>query len=68
MAAEVRARQERGGPIVWLGRVDDHDKAIALHAADLLLIPESVGLVAVDSLAAQVPLVTTELRSCCPEV
>jgi glycosyltransferase involved in cell wall biosynthesis len=68
MAAEVRAQQERGGPLVWLGRVDDHDKAMALSAADLLLIPEWVGLVAVDSLAAQVPIVTTEHPAHSPEV
>jgi glycosyltransferase involved in cell wall biosynthesis len=68
MAGEVRASQERGSPLVWLGRVDDHDKGMALSAADLLLIPEWVGLVAVDSLAAQVPIVTTEHPSHSPEV
>jgi len=67
MAVEVRALQEKGGPLVWLGRVEDHEKAIALRAADLLLIPEWVGLVAVDSLAARVPIVTTEHSSHSPE-
>jgi glycosyltransferase involved in cell wall biosynthesis len=67
LAAEVQAMQQRGGPIVWLGRVEGQDKAMALRAADLLLIPEWVGLVAVDSLAASVPIVTTEHASHSPE-
>lgn len=67
MAGEVRGLQEGGGPVVHLGRADSHEKAIALRAADLLLIPEWVGLVAVDSLAAHVPIVTTEHPSHSPE-
>ncbi|MDE0973862.1 MAG: glycosyltransferase family 4 protein [Candidatus Nanopelagicales bacterium] len=67
LAGEVRGLQERGGPVVYLGRADGNEKAIALCAADLLLIPEWVGLVAVDSLAARVPIVTTEHPSHSPE-
>ena len=67
LAGEVRGLQERGGPVVYLGRVDGNQKAIALCAADLLLIPEWVGLVAVDSLAAHVPIVTTAHPSHSPE-
>ena len=53
--------------IVYLGRVEGREKALALAAADLLVIPEWVGLVAVDSLAAQVPIVTTNHSSHSPE-
>ncbi|HAB40053.1 MAG TPA: hypothetical protein DCE52_18980 [Rhodobacteraceae bacterium] len=45
--------------VVYLGRVEGRQKALALAASDLLVIPEWVGLVAVDSLAAAIPILTT---------
>jgi glycosyltransferase involved in cell wall biosynthesis len=66
-ADRVQRLQERGGPVRYLGRIDGHQKAVALKAADVLLIPEWVGLVAVDSLVAGRPIVTTEHPSHSPE-
>lgn len=63
----VQSHQKEGGPIVYLGRVEDREKALALSASTLLLIPVWVGLVAVDSLAARVPIVTTFHPSHSPE-
>ncbi|NQV74316.1 glycosyltransferase family 4 protein [bacterium] len=63
----VTQLQRRGGPVRYLGRVKDSEKALALRSASLLLIPEWVGLVAVDSLASATPLVTTNHPSHAPE-
>jgi glycosyltransferase involved in cell wall biosynthesis len=63
----VQRLEARGGPVRYLGRIDGHDKALALKAADVLLIPEWVGLVAVDSLVAGRPIITTEHPSHSPE-
>jgi glycosyltransferase involved in cell wall biosynthesis len=65
---DVQKLESEGGPIRYLGRLLDHDKAVALTFADLLLIPQWVGLVAVDSLVAGVPIVTTNHASHSPEV
>lgn len=54
-----RAAQTAGEPVQMLGRVEGHAKALALSAADVLMIPQSIGLVAVDSLVAGVPIVST---------
>lgn len=67
LEGEVNRAQRETDHIVYLGRVEGRDKALALAAADLLVIPEWVGLVAVDSLAAQVPIVTTYHPSHSPE-
>jgi glycosyltransferase involved in cell wall biosynthesis len=55
----VRRRQSAGDPISYLGRIDGREKALALKSADLMMVPEWVGLVAVDSLAAGKPIMTT---------
>ena len=55
------------GEITLLGRVDGRDKALALSVSSMLLIPEWIGLVAVDSLASGVPIVTTAHFSHAPE-
>lgn len=67
MVEEVQSRQAHGEPIVYLGRLDGSRKALALACADVMLVPEWVGLVAVDSLAACVPVVTTHHPSHSPE-
>lgn len=51
-----------------LGRVDGQEKALALRCADLLTVPGAVGLVAVDSLVAGVPMVYREGEGHGPEV
>jgi glycosyltransferase involved in cell wall biosynthesis len=45
-------------PIVFTGRLIGREKAIALRSAQLMLIPEWIGLVAVDSLVAGVPIIS----------
>ena len=63
----VRGRQARGDGVVSLGRLTGYDKALALQAADVMMIPEWIGLVAVDSLIAGCPIVTTDHSSHSPE-
>ena len=50
-----------------LGTLFGRDKAIALTAADIMMNPGRVGLVAVDSLTAGVPIVTTNWPYHAPE-
>jgi len=66
-SAWLRDRQTSGDPVVTLGRVEGHDRALAMRAADLMLVPQWVGLVAVDALTAGIPMVTTQHRSHSPE-
>ncbi len=54
----LEAAIAHGAPVRLLGRVTGSEKAVVLRAADVMLVPSAVGLVAVDSLAAQRPLVT----------
>jgi glycosyltransferase involved in cell wall biosynthesis len=63
----VRARQAAGAPVRHLGRLSGEAKALALRAADVLAIPRSVGLVAVDSLVSGRPIVTTSATGHGPE-
>lgn len=63
----VRRREAAGAPVTYLGRVDGREKALALKASDVMLIPQWVGLVAVDSLVAGRPIVTTRHPSHSPE-
>ena len=63
----VLEEQAQGGPVRMLGRVEGRQKALALATADILMVPEWVGLVAVDSLAAGRPLVSTRHDSHSPE-
>ena len=67
LADLVQDQSNEGGPIVYLGRVEGRAKALALSASKIILIPEWVGLVAVDSLAAKIPIVTTLHKSHSPE-
>jgi glycosyltransferase involved in cell wall biosynthesis len=68
LADTVKKADRVGGSIVYLSRVSGLEKALALAAADVLLVPEWVGLVAVDALAAGKPVVTTDHSSHSPEV
>lgn len=63
----VQAAQAAGAPIRALGRVDGEAKALALRAADVMAIPEWIGLVAVDSLFSGRPIVSTWHPSHSPE-
>jgi glycosyltransferase involved in cell wall biosynthesis len=64
---KVRSAQAEGAPVRALGRLDGAEKALALRAADVLAIPEWIGLVAVDSLVAGRPVVSTFHPSHSPE-
>jgi GT2 family glycosyltransferase/glycosyltransferase involved in cell wall biosynthesis len=63
----AQAGQAGGVPVRLLGRVDGHAKALALRAADVLAIPEWIGLVAVDALVSGRPVITTDHPSHSPE-
>lgn len=63
----VQAAQASGAPIRALGRLDGAEKALALRAAEVMAIPEWIGLVAVDSLVAGRPIVSTWHSSHSPE-
>jgi glycosyltransferase involved in cell wall biosynthesis len=67
MESVIARESASGGPVRYLGRLEGREKALALAAADFLMIPEWVGLVAVDSLAAGRPLVSTRHGSHSPE-
>ena len=56
----AQAAQADGVPVRLLGRTDGHAKALALRAADVLAIPEGIGLVAVDALVSGRPIITTD--------
>lgn len=52
---------------IYLGGVRGRDKARALRAAQAVSIPGTIGLVAVDSLVAGTPIVTTDYQYHAPE-
>ena len=65
--AKVQAAERSGAPIRYLGRLQGLDKALALKAADAMMIPQWIGLVAVDSLVSGRPIITTRHNSHSPE-
>ena len=68
LEANVRYAADSSSHVTYLGRLDGTAKAVALRAADLLLIPRAIGLIAVDSLVAGVPIVTAYDGGHGPEV
>jgi len=64
---KVRDLEEAGGPVHFLGRVSDLNKALALECSDALLVPEWIGLVALDSLTSGCPIITTSNPTHSPE-
>lgn len=62
---ELRARTAGDGRIEWLGRIDDAEKAARLRGADVFCAPslggESFGVVLLEAMAAQVPIVASDL-------
>ena len=50
-----------------LGRVNGKTKATVLASADAIVNPGRIGLVAVDALAAGIPVLTTQYRFHAPE-
>lgn len=68
MSDFVEREAAAGSPVRSLGRIEGREKALALAASDILMIPEWVGLVAVDALTANKLLVTTNHPSHSPEI
>ncbi len=66
-AWKVQDLEREGGPVCFLGKVSGPEKALALRCSDLLLIPEWIGLVALDSLTSGCPIITTSSPSHSPE-
>lgn len=67
LGPRLRHEESQGAPIRVLGRLDGHQRAVAMRAASLMMIPEWVGLVAVDALTAGLPIVTTTHPRHAPE-
>ena len=66
-ASYIAEHEARGAPVRALGKVNGLNKAVALRAASILMVPAWVGLVAADSLAAGVPIVTMHSVRHAPE-
>lgn len=68
---EMRAQVEEWSSIYswmkYLGPLAGHVKAVALRSAEVLSMPGRVGLVAVDSFAAGIPIITTDWPWHAPE-
>jgi glycosyltransferase involved in cell wall biosynthesis len=63
----VEAFVEHNSWASYLGAVHGRDKALALAAAQAVSIPGRIGLVAVDSMVAGTPIVTTSFSNHAPE-
>lgn len=66
-ADHVLSAQETGSTIRYLGPLQGMRKASILAVSDFIMLPEWVGLAAVDALAAGLPVVTTAHTSHAPE-
>jgi glycosyltransferase involved in cell wall biosynthesis len=65
---EVREQCARRNWATYLGSVYGADKAVALAAADVFLMPGLVGLAVLDSFAAGLPIATTAVDFHSPEI
>lgn len=54
--------------VKYLGRLDGQARAVALRAADCVLMPGLVGLAILDAFAAEAPMVTTDHDFHSPEI
>lgn len=62
------ADAERRGQVTMLGHVSGREKALTLRVSEALVCPGRVGLVAVDALVANVPVVTAAGSLHAPEI
>jgi glycosyltransferase involved in cell wall biosynthesis len=67
LRSQVEAWAEQHAWLTFLGSVTGPQKATALAGAEILAMPGRVGLVAVDSFAARLPIVTTDWKWHAPE-
>ena len=67
LTPDVLTTQADCGSVRYLGAQFGSDKAMSLAAADVLMIPQQIGLVALDSLAAGRPIVTATASDHGPE-
>lgn len=62
---ELRAKHAGDARIEWLGRIDDDEKAARLRGADVFCAPslrgESFGVVLLEGMAAETPVVASDL-------
>lgn len=65
-SALLRLAEERGQALL-MGYVDADAQALIGHVASALLIPGRIGLVAVDALVLEIPILTTDWRYHAPE-
>lgn len=68
LADRVRTVASVRHEVQYLGRVDGPERAFALRAAELMLMPGLVGLAVIDAFMAGTPLVTTAYRFHSPEI
>lgn len=54
--------------IIYLGSIYGEEKALAFKCADCILMPGLVGLVAIDSIVAEKPIIVRELKFHGPEI
>ncbi len=64
----MKQAAERHPFVVYLGRLDGTSKALALAAADAMLMPGLVGLAVLDAFAAGLPVITTDVDYHSPEI
>jgi glycosyltransferase involved in cell wall biosynthesis len=67
LRSQVEAWAEQHAWLTFLGSVTGSQKAEVLAGSQILAMPGRVGLVAVDSFAAQLPIVTTDWKWHAPE-
>jgi glycosyltransferase involved in cell wall biosynthesis len=65
--SKVIAAQRAGSPVILLGDCRGEALAVAARASDLILMPGRVGLIAVDSFAMGLPVITTSWPHHAPE-
>lgn len=67
LRSQVEAWSRSHSWMTYLGAVTGHEKSKAMAASQILAMPGRVGLVAVDSFAAELPIVTTDWPWHAPE-
>lgn len=67
LRSEVEDWAGRDSWISYLGPLSGHEKALAMASSQILTVPGRVGLVAVDSFAAGLPIITTKWPWHAPE-